>query len=415
MMIMKQKKNIKTKEIEMDELKKEKKAPFIWCILTFFITIAGVFGIEYLFGKEMSQWIRDCVFAGTGALIINFLLLQNYYNNAYDYDNKEHVGRFFFCYILSYIVAIVCSFLPITGWPFIVVFVLLSLFSNTLTGIVSSSVLLIIGLLISGIGFQGFFIYFLSGVTAACLFSRLDENFKVGVPIFLSLILLMVCETAGSVILVNEKLHFNLFVIPLINLVMTAILLVVILKFFSYFVIYKYRDKYMEINDPECILLVELKEKSKDAYYKAVHTAYFCDRVSKKLGLDSNQVKACGYYHKIGQLKGKDQWENVLEIGKEHGFPPSVLQILKEYICKDTPITHKETAVVMFSDTVVSSILYLFSKDTKAELDYNHVIETIFKKKIDSGILKECSITFEEIEIMKTIFKQEKLYYDFLR
>ena len=383
--------------------------------IDFFITIIGVFSVEFLFRKETSQWIRDCVFAGTGALIIDFLLLKGFYGREFDYDNRLHPGRFFFCYFLSFAVAIICSFLPISGWPFVAIFVLLSLFTNTLTGVVSSSVLLIIGLLISGIGFQGFFIYFLSGVTAACLFSGLNDSFKVGIPIFLSLLLLMVCETAGSILFINEKIHFNLFIIPIINVVMTAILLVVILKFFSYFVIFKYRDKYMEINDPECVLLVELKGKSKEAYYKAVHTAYFCDRVSKKLGLDSNLVKACGYYHKIGQLKGKDQWENVFEIGVEHSFPPAVLEILEEYICKNIPITRKETAVVMFSDTIVSSILYLFSKDSKAELDYNHVIDTIFKKKLDSGILQNCNITLSEIEMMKNIFKQEKLYYDFLR
>ena len=62
----------------------------------------------------------------------------------------------------------------------------------------------------------------------------------------------------------------------------------------------------MDINDPECPLLVELKNVSKPEYYHTIHTAYLCSRIALQLKLDDAVVKACAYYHKIGLLKGEN-------------------------------------------------------------------------------------------------------------
>ena len=70
----------------------------------------------------------------------------------------------------------------------------------------------------------------------------------------------------------------------------------------------------MDINDPECPLLVELKNVSKPEYYHTIHTAYLCSRIALQLKLDDAVVKACAYYHKIGLLKGENNWENAEQI-----------------------------------------------------------------------------------------------------
>lgn len=231
----------------------------------------------------------------------------------------------------------------------------------------------------------------------------------------ISLTVLLVNLTAELVIFENAKLNAELFLVPLMNVVITGILLLVILKIFSYLVIYKYRDRYMEINDPECPLLVQLKDKSREEYYKAVHTAYLSDKIAKKLGLDDKVVKAGGYYHRIGCLQGENTWENVRNIGMEYQFPPEVLAVLKEYMEKGSKIVRKETAVLYFADAVVNSILFLLAKDEDGALDYDQIIDTVFKKKQESPRFQECEISIGELNAMKNIFKEEKLYYDFLR
>ena len=49
------------------------------------------------------------------------------------------------------------------------------------------------------------------------------------------------------------------------------------------------------------------------------------------------------------------------------------------------------------------------------QLDYPKLISAIFKKKLESGIIDYSNISFEEIQEMKKILVEEKLYYDFLR
>lgn len=125
-------------------------------------------------------------------------------------------------------------------------------------------------------------------------------------------------------------------------------------------------------------------------------------------------AKTGGYYRRIGILKGENTWETVGGIAKEYAFPKEAVRILREFLDKTAPIKQKETAVLLMSDAVISSILYLFAQNSDVP-DYDKIIDTVFKQKLESNVLQVCSITLEELYRMKKIFKEEKLYYDFLR
>lgn len=399
----------------MDENKKQKLKPYFISVAIFFLTLFAVALSSYFRGNDVIYIVRNVVMSGIGVGILLFLIAQSRIFSLYDYDNGEYYSRFMICYFLSLALSVVCGYFPAAGWPYVAVFLLVSLFSNTVIGITTGCVLLLISVMISGAGVDIFCLYGISGIFCTCCFRKLDDSYKVGIPLFLSLAALALSLMANVVLLTNDKLRAELFIVPLMNLFVTGILLLIILKIFSALVIFKYRDRYMEINDPECELLVQLKEFSKDEYYKAVHTAYFCDRIAKKLSLDADAVKACGYYHNIGKLKGSQNLQTVQEVCEEYEFPAPVRQILDEYLDKGKKIHKKETAVLLFSDAMITSILFLFSKDGKASLDYGQIIETVFRKKIESQILAECQITMNELNEMKRIFKEEQLYYDFLR
>ncbi len=388
---------------------------FIISTVMFFVTLFVVCMTSYLRGFDITTIISNTVMVGIGIGIVLFLMAFSNANHLYDYDNRENYGRFFLVYLITMGLSVACAYLPIAGWPFLVIFITLSLFSNTIIGITAGALMLLITIMISGVAGISFILYFFSGVAGACLFKKLDGSFKVGIPVFVSVLLLMVSETACVVLYANEKLSVELFLIPFMNIIVSTILLVAILKIFSSAIIYKYRDKYMEINDPEYPLLVELKQYSKEEYYKVVHTSYFCDRIAKKLDCNFEATKAAGYYHRIGIMRGDISWEMIENICIEYDFPPASRQIMQEFVDEKTVVTQRETAILLFSDAVVSSILFLFSKQSDAALDYNQIIETIFKKKMESGILNNCQISLKEIIAIKDIFKEEKLYYDFLR
>ena len=384
--------------------------------LMFFLSgaIAGVGSYVYGAGKGGIICNSIMVLLGTGIVI--FALVLSEIHDLYFYKNKEKYLKFIIFYLAALILSLLFPLLPVMGWPFLVVFVLLSLVSNSISGLVSGSVCLMLSIMIgNGGGYQEFFLYFLSGLVGIMVFSRLNASFKVGLPVFISITCLIVCLCVGVILIGDKRILASQFVVIAINVMMNLILLLIILKVFSNNMIHKYNEQYMEINDPECPLLVQLKELSKEEYYHAVHTAYLGDRIAKKLGLNEKSIKACGYYHRIGILKGENTWENVAAICKEYRIPPDAVKVLREYIDPTQDMVSKETAVILFADCIVTSISRLFAKDNKAKLDYEKIINTIFENKLGSGELNKSDISIAQIREMRKIFSEEKLYYDFLR
>lgn len=394
---------------------KKKIVSYIGYIAVFLVTIAATLFFAFLYELESAETIRVTIMSGVGSLLTIYLVVYSKVYHWFDYRNDEHVNRFFICYFIGLLISLICAKIPSAGWPFLVIFVLLALFSNSIIGITVGTEFLLLAVMMSGKDISFFVLYFFCGLVGICLFHKLDESYKIMVPFVLSLMALALCLSVNVTLFVNEKLSFDLFIIPIFNVILSGILLFAALKIFSSLVIFEYRNQYMEINDPEFPLLVELKQKSKDEYYRAIHIAYFCEKIARKLEISSEAVKSCGYYHKIGKLYGENSWEQVKNICEEYEFPPRVSMILKEYLDKSSRLIHKETAILLFSDAVVSSILFLFEKEPKAELDYSHVIDTIFKKKLEGNAFQYCEITLAELHKMKQLFKEEKLYYDFLR
>ncbi len=383
-------------------------------IIFFTIIVSGV--ASWLYGKNVYEIVKMIILIMIACGCMFFVIEVSRQKQLFLYDNAENFHRFTFFYLFFLIAVAVLPLLPEGGWPYLVIFVSLMLFSDQLIGMCAGSTLLLMTFMLSGCESTDIFIiYFLCGVTGGIMFSYLTESFKVGLPLLISLLMQFLGLCIHEVLMVNESLHIQMFIIPLGNIMICLILLMIVLRYFSFTVINKTRDIYMDINDPECPLLVKLKEHSKEEYYHAIHTAYLCDRIAKKLGLNDAVAKAGGYYHKIGILKGESSWENAKEILEENQYPEMVLNILKEFLDKQEKIIMKETVVLLMADTVISSISYLFSKDSTAKIDYEKLVQAVFKKKTEGGLLNSSSISIGELEEMKKILTEEKLYYDFLR
>lgn len=389
------------------------------------LSVAGIWLIGRLRQAGQDIQLRNMVMTAMGMAVVCLLVRQEATEHLMQYDNDEHVLRFFLCLCVALAVALVCVFLPVGAWPFLVVYITLALYGSTFLGAAAGSVLLMITVLGSGAESPMFMMYLICGIIGVGVFRRLDTEFKVGVPFAISLMALLVCETANVVLFANERLDMELFVVPAANVIISAVLLLGILKLFSQSVTYRYRVTYMELTAPECELLTRLKEEAREDYYQSMHTAYFCERIGGKLELDVQAVKAAGFYHKIGVLyqnRETEESQSSRELGKElftmfrkKHFPPVMQEILKEYLLPDRVVKRKETAVLIMADAVTASVIHLLAADKGRNLDYDKIIDSVFKIKLDSGVLSQCLISMREITQMKKIFKEEKLYYDFLR
>lgn len=368
---------------------------------------SAVVSLVGLFGKQLSveNALRDAVMTAFGLAVAGYFLRREVLDRHLDYDNSDHLLRFWIAVWCSLLFSAACAFLPAGGWPFLAVFVVLSLFSNLSVGIVFSGVFLMIATL-WGQSVGIFFLYFISGVFAACLFQHLEQEFAIGIPLFLSLLCLLLCETANVVLLANEHLSLEQFLVPAANLIVSGILLLGILKIFSGTVVFKDRVNYLELNDTENQVLVKYREEDRSEYFLCVHTAYFCERIANRLGLDKDALKCAGLYHKKG-------WE-LMQQTQGMEFPAGAGEILEEY--KGTKKYKKaETAVLYCSDAIVSAILLLLQKEPEKKPDYDQIIDRIFEHIRQKWIFSESDLTLRDWNRMQKIFKEEKLYYDFLR
>ena len=398
----------------MDAENKKKEPVYLVNSILIVITVLLVTAGGFLTHAGGAELLRNAILAGTGAFLTCFLYLSEKDRLSEKNASPARTSRFAISYGICLAVSLCCAFLPPAGWPFLVVFVMMSLFCGFLPGICGGISFLTFSVLLAGADISIFALYVLTGLLGACLFSRLDEKYRIALPLFVSLSFLFAAETACVVLFANETLKWELFLIPALNVIISLILLLILLKVYSGMEIFKYRIKYLEINDQEFELLVNIKEKDKNAYYRAVHAAYFSERIAQALSLDADAAKTAAYYANAGILY-KEPEKDLEKEFVSYGFPPYARQLLRELTGKNTGIRHKEAAVVYMADAVISSILYLFEKKQDTKTDYAAVIETVFQKKWESGSLKNSELTFAEWNRMKKIFKEEKLYYDFLR
>ena len=336
---------------------------------------------------------------------------------ALSYDNYDYKLPFVICYVAGILLSTAFSLVPNQFWPFMALFVILGLFSNTEIGLTAGTGFVLIAVMLEENGsYSEVFMYVLAGAVALAMFRDLKENTAIGFPLAISLMMQGVLLIAYNVLFQNRTLSFNLLLAPVINLMLNVMILLIFLNMFGIYVIRKTNDMYMDINDPEFKLLASLKEKDRDEYYRAIHTAYLSERVAHELGLNSRAVKTCAYYHRIGVLEDKTKWKEVEHFYTDNNFPLEAIEYLHEYIQPEKGAARsKETIAVQLCETVVTSIMLLIKKNKNATINYDDLIEGIFKKKMDAGELKDYDITFREYDTIRKILKREKLYYDFLR
>lgn len=380
---------------------------FVW---TVGILTAATYIYQQGIGKTFEMALLSSV--GTGCLL--YTLASSRIEKLFRYDISEHMWRFYVIYMFSVLITGLLPLLPYTGWIFPALGLALALFSNSRIGIVSVGILISFAVMLSDAPIYVWMLYFVISVVCIILFERLDVKYETGLRMGIVMMLYTVCLFGMEIFLMEDTIELESFMIPCISLFANFILFSMTLRMYSVWVVHKQKDIYAIINDQEYDLIKEYKEDA-ELYYNAIHTAYFCEKIARKLNMDVDLAKAGGYYHKIIPEKAKKEEVSIQEICDRYQFPKEVGQLLVEYTDKSIPLHKREATVVLYADTMVSSIMYLFRKDSKMEPDYQAIAASIFKRKYESGVLRHSEISMNDLRVMEKIFAGEKLYYDFLR
>ncbi len=372
----------------------------------------------YLYTGNAQEMVRNTIVMLTAAISISFGWNYGKTIHVLLYNNEMHFKRFWFFYVVAILFSCFLPLFPYSVWPILAFALAFAFFSNPFLGVFSYTTVLMMPILIADAPVSIFLFYFVSGMVAIMLFQYVDEGFRVVIPIVVTLLFFFLSETSVIVLFINEQLSWTLFVLPCLNLFLNTLLLMSVLKYFSFAIVHQFKSRFLEINDPEFVLMSDLKARSRDDYFLAIHTAYFSERIANAIGADVDLTKACAYYHRFGKIERMlgnttvKEADILADICKKNDFPPGVIDVLTD--CVSRRYESKESTIVMYSDAVVTSILYLLRKDPEAKPDYLQVIDLIFKKKEESGCLRNSKISIHDLIEMKQVFIKEKLYYDFL-
>ncbi len=385
--------------------------------MIFTLIYAGILCfLGFLSGSDDQEMIQRAVFSLMLGGTVSLCVRKSYPVSDTDPDISVKRRRVFWILLyISMFLSVLFSYFPNTIWVFMPVYVILSLFSTPFIGVCTASVLLVGCSIITGCGALVFFLYFMSGIFAVIVFLPVGNEMKFGLPAFLSSLCLLACEICGIIITVNSKLDIQLFILPLANCLLSVIIIYSSFRGYSSAFLYKYTDLYQTLCDTENEYLLELKESNPKSYMVSIHTAYFCDRVSTALDLDKDIVKCAGYYHELTPTDPDDR----VAFYDDMGFTGSLRNMLDEYkeysLNPGISINRIESAALIISRTVVMTVMAVYEKDKNAELDSVKLTDAVFDRFIKRGNFNDCDITFADIRKMKKIFKEEKLYYDFLR
>jgi len=219
----------------------------------------------------------------------------------------------------------------------------------------------------------------------------------------------------GIILTINSRPEMQLFYLPLANCLIGLIVIYSAFRGYSSLIMFRYSDLYQTLCDTESDMLLTLKSEDPAKYMVSLHTAYFCDRIASTIGLDTDIVKCAGYYHELTPSDAEAREE----FYRDMQFTNALKYILDEYISyiknPGISLSSKETAVLVCSKTVVMAVMAVFAKDKDADIDTSRLTDAVFERFIKKGTFDRCEITFSDITEMKKIFKEEKLYYDFLR
>lgn len=400
-------------------ISKDKKISKIHILIFIGITIVTI-GIPYLFYMKQEMDINHILFFNVILFVIIFTLIFMICSSTHKYINNvlgiENLLSFFIIYVISIIASSLFSFLPTLSWVFIPIAVSFLLFSNPFIALTATYCCLFISVFLTGTSYAIQGLYMLSILITILVFSKVKKIGHYYLAACISLCIHLALSFSYNILFLEGPLQTDAILYSILNFVIKLFFLLVAIRIADIFVLRKYDSIYTHINDQEYSLLKELKVKDEDTYLHAIHCAYFCDKISPKLNLNSSLVKAGTYYKNIGRLEKENSLKTIQEIAKENKFPKPVIALLEELYINDTSIIlSKEACLIKITDEIIQMVERVLKKNSTVQLNIEELVEAIAMDLFTRKALDNSTFTFHEFEIVITFFKEEKLYYDFLR
>lgn len=404
----------------MNKIRKKNNKITKWYILLFIGIILVTFFVPYLFYMKQEFDMNHILFFNIFLVMIVFIILFLICIHSelffYNILALEKMISFFAIFTLSIFLSCTFFFLPVMSWVFIPMAILFLFFSNAFIALSATYCCLFITIFLTGASYVVQVLYMLSILISILVFRQIKNNKLYYLAACISISIHLALNFSYNILFLEGPLQSDVIIYSVLNFLINGITLLFVINLADVFVIRKNHTIYTQINDQDFVLMKELKEKKENLYLHAIHCAYFCDKIAPKLGLNTSLVKAGTYYKNIGKLEPEDKNESVQIKMKTHKFPKTLCALLEELNTFDESlILSKEACLIITSDQIITAIERIYVENTDAKLDIEKLVDAIAMNIFTSRRFKNSDFTFRDFEIVISFFKEEKLYYDFLR
>lgn len=166
------------------------------------------------------------------------------------------------------------------------------------------------------------------------------------------------------------------------------------------------RDKkvILQLLEPDHTLLKRMKQYSETMYVHSVRVGRLSYQAAYYMGCDCLLAKAGGLYHEAGKMY--EYGEHIDEckmLITEYNFPTGLADIIIQYANSEKPRSC-EAAVVMISDSIISTDEYLTRTGKRAQISDEKLVKSVFNKRIIKGNFSESGMNNEQIGKLRDFY-----------
>ncbi|ABX42971.1 HD domain-containing protein [Lachnoclostridium phytofermentans] len=158
-----------------------------------------------------------------------------------------------------------------------------------------------------------------------------------------------------------------------------------------------------EVTNLRFPLMRRLEEESPKLYHHSNSIAHLSQRAAGYIGAKEDIAYAGGLYHEVGRLLGPDYVKNGEELASQYKLPKEVSDLIRQHNFKVELPKTKEAAIVMLSDNIFSTILYL-KNSGETSITAEKVIENTFSIRMNKGTLDESGISIKDFHKLKEFY-----------
>lgn len=163
------------------------------------------------------------------------------------------------------------------------------------------------------------------------------------------------------------------------------------------------RKSLIKINDDENELLLSLMDKDKKLYFHSLRVADVSVKVAKEMSANMQLVNAGARFHEIGKLMGDDYVSCGIKIMKNNNFPMEVIKIVKEHNSKSNIPRTMESAIVMLTDSIETTINNLIESRGN-NFNQKKIVENVIDIRFDSGMLDYAVTDISQLKRLRKVY-----------